>query len=100
VEVWGMKTISALDLRKKLGTVLTDVFKQKEPVVISRANKPLAVIISVEDFEEKVLKKNRERGLKELSLKMDEWKKVHRLETRHIDAVQAVRDIRNGYDRS
>jgi prevent-host-death family protein len=95
-----MKTISALDLRKKLGTVLTDVSKQKEPVVISRANKPLAVIISVEDFEEKVLKKNRERGLKELSLKMDEWKKAHRLETRHIDAVQAVRDIRNGYDRS
>jgi len=95
-----MKTISALDLRKKLGTVLNEVSKQKEPIVISRANKPMAVIISVEDFEEKVLKKNRERRLKAIGLKMDEWKKDHQLETRNIDTVQAVRDIRNRYDRS
>jgi hypothetical protein len=60
----------------------------------------VAVIISIEDFEEKVVKKNREWRLKEISLKMDEWKKAHRLETRNIDAVQAVRDIRNGYDLS
>jgi hypothetical protein len=60
----------------------------------------MAVIISIEDYEEKVVKKDRERRLKKISLKMDAWKKAHRLETRNIDAVQAVRDIRNGYDRS
>ena len=95
-----MKTISALELRKKLGTVLTEISQQKEPVVISRANKPMAVIISVEDFEEKVLRKNREGRLKKISIRMDEWKKGHQLETRHIDTVQAVRDIRNSDDRS
>ena len=31
---------------------------------------------------------------------MDEWKKDHQLETRNIDTVQAVRDIRNRHDRS
>ena len=60
----------------------------------------MAVIISIEDFEEKVVKKNRGQRLKEISLEMDGWKKAHRLETRNIDTVQAVRDIRNGYDRS
>jgi prevent-host-death family protein len=44
-------------VRKKLGAVLNEVYKQKEPVVISRAKKPMAVIISIEDFEEKVMKK-------------------------------------------
>ena len=52
-----MKTLSALDLRKRLGTILNEVSREKEPVIISRANKPSAVLISVDDFELKVLKK-------------------------------------------
>jgi prevent-host-death family protein len=95
-----MKTLSALDLRKKLGTVLDEVSLQKEPVMITRANKPLAVIISVEEFEEKVLKKGRESRLKGISQQMEDWKHRYQMETRHLDAVQAVRDIRNGYGRS
>lgn len=47
-----MKTLSALDLRKKLGEVLDTVAQSKERVMISRANKPLAVIISVDEYEE------------------------------------------------
>ena len=95
-----MKILSALDLRKKLGTVLDEVSLQKEPVMISRANKPLAVIISVEEFEEKVLRKGRENRLKGISQQMEDWKHRYQMETRHLDPVQAVRDIRNGYGRS
>jgi len=56
-----MKTVTALDLRKRLGSLLNNVSKKGEQVIISRANKPLAVMISVEEYEEKVLKKDREK---------------------------------------
>ena len=88
-----MKTMTTLDLRKKLGSILNDVSRKKEQVVISRANKPLAVMISIDEYEER-LKKNREQKLKEISLKMDEWKKSHQKETAHIDVVKAVREMR------
>ena len=89
-----MKTITALELRKKLGSVLNEVAQKSEQVTISRANKPLAVLISVKDYEEKVLGKNRERTLRQVAVKMDEWKKQHRRETARIDVVRAVRDLR------
>lgn len=89
-----MKTLTALDLRKKLGSVLNDVSKKGEQVIISRANKPLAVMISIEEYEEKVLKKNRERRLREVSAEMDKWKKRHLKETINIDIAKVVREIR------
>jgi prevent-host-death family protein len=66
-----------------------------EPVTITRANKPLAVIISADDYQDKVLKGDRGRKLKEPSAKMDAWKKKHRKETAQIDVVEAVREARN-----
>jgi prevent-host-death family protein len=89
-----MKTVTALDLRKKLGSVLNSVAEKHEPVTVTRANKPLAVIISADDYQEKVLKSERGRKLKELSVKMDAWKKEHRKETAHLDVVKAVRETR------
>jgi prevent-host-death family protein len=90
-----MKTVTALDLRRKLGSILNSVAEKHEPVTITRANKPLAVIISADDYQEKVLKGDRGRKLKELSAKMDIWKKEHRKETAQVDVVKAVREARN-----
>ncbi len=91
-----MKTVTALDLRKKLGSVLDDVSKKGEQVMISRANKPLAVLIPLDEYEEKVLNKNRERKLEEISTKMDRWKKRHLKETASIDIVKVIREVREG----
>lgn len=90
-----MKTVTTLDLRKKLGSVLNSVAEGHEAVTITRANKPLAVIISADDYQDKVLKGDRGRKLKELSNRMDAWKKEHRKETTHIDVVKAVREARD-----
>ncbi len=90
-----MKTVTTLDLRKKLGSVLNSVAEGHEAVTITRANKPLAVIISADDYQDKVLKGDRGRKLKELSTKMDAWKKEHRKETARIDVVKAVREARD-----
>lgn len=89
-----MKTMTALDLRKKLGSVLNDVSIKKEQVIISRANKPLAVIISIDEYEEKVLRKNREQKLRDISAKMEQWKEKNKKKTAHIDVVKVIREIR------
>lgn len=89
-----MKTVTALDLRKKLGSVLNSVAEKHEPVTITRANKPLAVIISAEEYQDKVLKSDRGQKLRELSSRMDAWKKEHRKELAHLDVVKAVRATR------
>jgi prevent-host-death family protein len=89
-----MKTLTALDLRRKLGSVLDAVAENHEPVTITRANKPLAVIISADEYQEKVLKGDRGRKLKELSARMDAWKKEHRKAASGLDVVKAVRDAR------
>ena len=80
----------------RLRTILDDVSKKGEQVTISRANKDLAVLISVEEFEEKVLKKNRERSLKEISTEMARWKQAHLRETVNVDVVKAIREVREG----
>ena len=90
-----MKTVTALDLRKKLGSVLNAVAERKEPVTITRANKPLAVIVSADEYEEKVLKSKRGQKLKEISSRLDAWKHEHRKETAHIDVVKAIREMRS-----
>lgn len=89
-----MKTLTALDLRKKLGSILDSVAEKHEPVTITRANKPLAVIISADEYQEKVLKGDRGRKLKELSTQMEAWKKEHRNATAGVDVVKAVRNVR------
>jgi len=89
-----MKTITALDLRKKLGSVLNDVSKKGKKVIISRANKPLAVMISIEEYENKVLKKDRQLRLKDIGYKMDTWRKKYRKEITNIDVVKEIREMR------
>ncbi|MDQ7784040.1 MAG: type II toxin-antitoxin system prevent-host-death family antitoxin [Desulfomonilaceae bacterium] len=90
-----MIKMTTMDLRKKLGHILDTVAEKNEQVIISRANRPLAVILSIAEFEEKVLKKNRKEKLRELAADMDDWRALHRKETAKVDAVRAVREIRD-----
>ncbi len=90
-----METLTALDLRKKLGSVLDDVANKGKEIVVSRANRPLAVIIPVEEYEKKILNKDREKSLGEIAAMMDAWKLRHKRETK-LDVVKAIRDVREG----
>jgi PHD/YefM family antitoxin component YafN of YafNO toxin-antitoxin module len=71
------------------------VAETNESVTISRANKPLVVILSITEYEEKVQKKNRGQRLDALSGAMDAWRERNRTATVRVDAVQAVRESRD-----
>ena len=90
-----MQTLTTMDLRKNLGHILDMVAENNEAVTISRANKSLAVILSVAEYEEKVQKKNRGQRLEALAGSMDAWRERNRTATAEVDAVQAVRESRD-----
>jgi len=90
-----MRTLTTMDLRKNMGHILDMVVENNEPVTISRANKPLAVILSIAEYEEKVQKKNRGQRLETLAGSMDAWRERNRKATKGVDVVQAVREDRD-----
>ena len=90
-----MQTLTTMDLRKNLGHILDNVAEKNEAVMISRANKPLAVILSIAEYEEKVQRKNRGERLEALAGAMDAWRERNRSLTMGVDVVQAVRESRD-----
>ena len=90
-----MQTLTTMDLRKNLGQILDAVAEKHEAVLISRANKPLAVILSIAEYEEKIQKKNRGERLEALSGAMDAWRERNKIATKGVDVVQAVRGSRD-----
>lgn len=87
-----MKTMSALEVRKKFGSVLDMVSKKRIPVTISRANKPLAVLVPAQDY--KATNAGRETRLRLAAEKIVEWKKLHAQKLKGVDAVKLLRESR------
>ncbi len=46
-----LQNINMLDFRKKAGQVIDEAFYRKDRFVIKRKNKPVAVLVPVEDYE-------------------------------------------------
>ncbi len=87
-----MKTMSALEVRKKFGSVLDMVSKKGIPVTISRANKPLAVLVPAQDYNAR--NAGRETRLRLASEKLLEWKKLHAQRLKGVNAVKLLRESR------
>ena len=89
-----MKTINALTFRKKLGSTLDEVHNKKIHIIISRANRPLAVIIPFEDYKELKDEKERERRLRSAASKIDQWRKKHIKQLKGLNSVEIIRQMR------
>ena len=46
-----LQNITVLDLRKKVGQILDETFYRKDRFLIKRRNKPMAVLIPIEDYQ-------------------------------------------------
>jgi prevent-host-death family protein len=89
-----VKTINALTLRKKLGSILDEVHNKKTPIVISRANKPLVVMIPFEDYKEIKDEKERERRLRSAASKIDQWREKNFKQLKGLNSVELIRQMR------
>ena len=87
-----MKTLSALEVRKKFGAVLDMVTKDRVPVTICRANKPLAVLVPAEDYQSE--NSGRGQRLRLAAEKIAEWKSRHAKKLKGIDTTKLLRQSR------
>ena len=46
-----LQSITMLDLRKKIGEIIDQSFYRKERFLIKRKDKPVAVLVPIEDYE-------------------------------------------------
>lgn len=89
-----MKTITALTFRKKLGSTIDEVHEKKTPIIISRANKPLVVIIPFDDYKGLRDEKEREKRLQLAASNIDQWRKKHGKQLKDTNSVEMIRQTR------
>jgi len=53
-----MKKVNALQLRQSLGKVVATLLRTGEPVLLEKGRKPVAVLISLDDFRERFVEKD------------------------------------------
>ena len=87
-----MKTMSALDVRKKFGSVLDLVAKKRIPVAISRASKPLAVLVPADEYRAR--NAGRASRLRLTVERIETWKKLRARKLGKLDAVKLLRESR------
>ena len=90
-----MQRISALTMRKKFGHYLDLVAEEKEPVLIERANRPMAVLVPAEDYE------TYERWMRDRAARDEAVRRMDKLRTElgerlgPVDVVALVRKTRD-----
>lgn len=91
------KTVTALEMRKKLGSILDQVAHEGEHITIMRGNRPLATLIPAKEHEEQCGSRNRVRTLEVALQRLEDWKKKNPDTVRELskkDAASLVRDMR------
>jgi prevent-host-death family protein len=91
-----MRTLSALSVRRKFGGVIDEVCRDKEPVVITRANKPLVVMLPYEEYGKLSEGKERQKKLRRVFSEIREWSNEHEEAVKGLNAVEMIRGVREG----
>jgi len=90
------KAINALKVRKNLEEILEEVYYKGSHFVIKRGEKPMAVLISMPEYEAYL--KQREEDFRVLS-EIRERNKDKRAEEIEKDVEEAIRSVRKGLRR-
>ncbi len=88
-----MKTVNALEIRNHLGSVLEELEKSREPILISKGRQVRAALITIDDFKKRFIDRQAEEERERL------LNKIHNLEKERIvarESIDILRDIR-GY---
>jgi prevent-host-death family protein len=90
-----MKTLTALTLRKQLGATLDEVAESGTPILITRGNRPLAVLVAPEEYD--ALTGGRERRLGLAARRVAEWRAEYIAGTPPRDPAVLVRGDRDNH---
>lgn len=88
-----MKQVNALQLRRSLSKIIAAIERTGEPILLEKGRKPVAVIISLEDFKKRFVDKDadeRRQQLRTAILKMARPSSVK------ISSEDLLRSMREG----
>jgi prevent-host-death family protein len=88
-----MKRVNALELRQSLGKVVASLQRNGEPVILEKRRRPVAVLISLRDFQERFVEKAAAEARGQILEEMD------RLAIPSADptpGVELLRELRGG----
>ncbi len=88
-----MERVNALELRQSLGKVVERLLKTGEPVLLEKGRKPVGVLISLQDFEERFVERAAKEARAAVLAEMDA------LAIDPVDrtpAVEILREMRGG----
>lgn len=88
-----MRRLSALEVRKKFGSVLDLVAQKRVPVTITRGDKPLVVMIPADEYQ--AMKGGRQAQLGLAIERVSEWRARHARRLRGVNVARLVRQSRN-----
>lgn len=86
-----MKRINALELRQSLGKVVAALQRTGEPILVEKGRKPVAVLISLRDFEERFVEKAASEARDHVIAEMDA---MARPGTDPRTSVEIIRELR------
>lgn len=88
-----MTTASALQLRQSLGRVIARLKRSGEPVLLTKDRKPVAVMISIADYEERFSEKAASDRRRQILAEVDA---AVRNSVDKRDAATLLRELRGG----
>ncbi len=89
-----MKTVNALTIRNKLGSVLEELDKTREPILVSKGRKVRAVLISIEDFERRFVDKHAEEKRNQLIARIKALRAERLQSATSLEMLRAQRGYR------
>ena len=92
------RKVSALEARKRLGEILESVYYRGDEVVVERAGKPMAVVISAERYE--AIEREREQAFERVFRLIDQAQERNRdvpAEEIERDIASAIQEVRTGH---
>ncbi|MBI4753647.1 type II toxin-antitoxin system Phd/YefM family antitoxin [Candidatus Desantisbacteria bacterium] len=90
-----MQTLGALTVRKKFGAIINEVANKKVYITITKANKPLVVMLPIEDYEQiEVVRKKKNLSLQQVADKLNSWRVLHKEKMKDIDSTSIIRTMR------
>lgn len=91
-------TVTALEMRKKFGSIIDRVAQKGEHITIMRGDKPLATVVPVEEHQRSCRQHGRLKTVQEVMADLDAWKKAnpHKMKKlSQLDSVKLIRQMRN-----
>ncbi len=66
-----MRHINAVKLRQSLAAIINMLAKNGDPIILDKGKKPVAVLISLKDFQERFVEKAASEARLQLAIEMD-----------------------------